>query len=116
MHAAPRTIPPNFLVSVPVLLSAYSQTFNGLNIEQASQNTLIPIRNLPTAGIYQAAQNMASGHLCELCNHVPKPIRTELIKLKDRKSSAGSGKKYWADGVRVLGVYEGSDGLRFYPR
>lgn len=64
-------------------------------------------------GLYQAAQNMASGHLCEHCQHVPAPLRAELLKLKERKSSAGGGKKYWADGVRVLGVREDEDGLRF---
>lgn len=59
---------------------------------------------------------MASGHLCEHCQHVPDKLRRELIKLRDRKSAAGGGKKYWADGVRVLGVYEDKDGLRFQPR
>jgi len=67
-------------------------------------------------GLYQAAQNMASSHLCEHCQHVPASIRAELLKLKDRKSSAGGGKKYWADGVRVLGVFEDEDGLRFEKR
>jgi hypothetical protein len=67
-------------------------------------------------GLYQAAQNMASSHLCEHCQHVPTDIRAELVKLRDRKSSAGGGKKYWADGVRVLGVLEDTDGLRFGKR
>jgi hypothetical protein len=67
-------------------------------------------------GLYQAAQNMASSHLCEHCQHVPPDIRSELLKLRDRKSSAGGGKKYWADGVRVLGVFEDNDGLRFGKR
>lgn len=67
-------------------------------------------------GIYQAAQNMASAHLGEHCQHVPVPLRNELNRLRDRKSSAGGGKKYWADGVRVLGVYEDEDGLRFENR
>lgn len=67
-------------------------------------------------GLYQAAQNMASSHLCEHCQHVPPAVRAELTNLRDRKSSAGGGKKYWADGVRVLGVYEDSDGLRFDAR
>ena len=67
-------------------------------------------------GLYQAAQNMASGHLCDHCQHVPATTRAELLKLKDRKSSAGGGKKYWADGVRVLGVFEDEDGLRFEKR
>jgi hypothetical protein len=68
-------------------------------------------------GLYQAAQNMASSHLCEHCQHVPPDIRAELLlKLRDRKSSAGGGKKYWADGVRILGVFEDEDGLRYEKR
>ncbi|EEC44877.1 predicted protein [Phaeodactylum tricornutum CCAP 1055/1] len=67
-------------------------------------------------GLYQAAQNMASSHLCEHCQHVPQQLRSELLKLKDRKSSAGGGKKYWADGIRILGVFEDGDGLRFEKR
>jgi hypothetical protein len=67
-------------------------------------------------GLYQAAQNMASSHLCEHCQHVPPDIRKELLKLRDRKSSAGGGKKYWADGVRILGVFEDEDGLRYEKR
>ena len=67
-------------------------------------------------GLYQAAQNQANGHLAQHCNHIPPNIRSELIRLKDCKSSAGGGKKYWADGVKVLGVYEDSNGLRFEKR
>jgi hypothetical protein len=68
------------------------------------------------AGLYQAAQNMAVGHLCEHCQHVPDDVRDQLQKLRERKSSAGGGKKYWAEGVRVLGVYEDKDVLRFQKR
>jgi hypothetical protein len=64
-------------------------------------------------GLYQAAQSMASGHLCHHCQHTPHDIRQELLILRERKSSAGGGKKYWGDGVRVLGVFEDDDGLRF---
>eukprot|EP00934_Nitzschia_sp_Nitz4_P009433 Nitzschia sp. Nitz4//scaffold211_size37880//7144//8464//NITZ4_007700-RA/size37880-augustus-gene-0.58-mRNA-1//-1//CDS//3329541961//9423//frame0 len=64
-------------------------------------------------GLYQAAQSMASGHLCSHCNHIPPAIRQELLILRERKSSAGGGKKYWGDGVQVLGVVEDTDGLRF---
>jgi hypothetical protein len=56
---------------------------------------------------------MASGHLCSHCGHIPKDLRDELIVLRERKSSAGGGKKYWADGIRVLGVVEDENGLRF---
>lgn len=64
-------------------------------------------------GLYQAAQSMASGHLCYHCEHIPAVIRQELLVLRERKSSAGGGKKYWGDGVRILGVFEDESGLRF---
>ncbi|KAL3934854.1 MAG: hypothetical protein SGBAC_009512 [Bacillariaceae sp.] len=65
------------------------------------------------SGIYQAAQSMASGHLCNHCNQIPHTLRNELMILREKKSSAGGGKKYWADGVRVLGVVEDEQALRF---
>eukprot|EP00529_Nitzschia_sp_RCC80_P019265 CAMPEP_0113512596 /NCGR_PEP_ID=MMETSP0014_2-20120614/39420_1 /TAXON_ID=2857 /ORGANISM="Nitzschia sp." /LENGTH=509 /DNA_ID=CAMNT_0000408957 /DNA_START=51 /DNA_END=1580 /DNA_ORIENTATION=- /assembly_acc=CAM_ASM_000159 len=65
------------------------------------------------SGLYQAAQSMASGHLCGHCGHIPKDLREELLVLRERKSSAGGGKKYWADGLQVLGVIEDENGLRF---
>jgi len=40
-------------------------------------------------GLYQAAQNMASGHLCEYYQHIPKKIRNTLLKMHESKSSAG---------------------------
>ena len=33
--------------------------------------------------------------------------------LREKKSSAGGGKKYWADGAAVLGVYDDGSVLRF---
>ena len=65
------------------------------------------------SGLYQAAQSMASGHLCNHCNQIPQALRSELLILREKKSSAGGGKKYWADGVRDLGVVEDEQGLRF---
>lgn len=67
-------------------------------------------------GLYQAAQNMASAHLSNHCQLIPDILRQELILLRDRKSSAGGGKQYWADGVRVLGVIESNGTLRFDKR
>ena len=64
-------------------------------------------------GLYQAAQSLASGHLCAHCNHIPAKIREQLLILKEKKSSAGGGKDYWGEGVRVIGVYEDKGGLRF---
>jgi hypothetical protein len=66
-------------------------------------------------GLYQAAQNMATGHLCKRCNHIPSDLREEMVRLKECKSSAGGGKTYWGDGVRSLGVIEAATGLRFLP-
>jgi hypothetical protein len=66
-----------------------------------------------STGLYQAAQNLASGHLCDHCRSIPSSIKDELCQLRERKSSAGGGKKYWADSARVLGVFEDADGLRF---
>jgi len=57
-------------------------------------------------GFYQAAQNMATGHLCEYCTHVPLEVRQRLLILKTRKSSAGGGKEYWAKTLQALGVVE----------
>ena len=70
------------------------------------------------SGLCQAAQNMATYHLMgeNGCQYIPNSIREELTGIdpkKKRKSSAGGGKKYWADGIRVLGVYEDENGLRF---
>lgn len=64
-------------------------------------------------GLYQAAQSLASGHLCTHCKHIPPGVRQELLVLKEKKSSAGGGKDYWGEGVRILGVYEDASGLRF---
>jgi hypothetical protein len=63
--------------------------------------------------IYQAAQNLSAFHLCENCSHVPEPIRKKILLLRERKSPAGGGKRYWGEGVRCLGVVEDRSGLRF---
>jgi hypothetical protein len=51
-------------------------------------------------GLYQAAQSMASGHLCFHCQHIPDEIRQELLVLRERKSSAGKSislSSEWSD-------------------
>ncbi|KAG7343224.1 hypothetical protein IV203_021169 [Nitzschia inconspicua] len=63
--------------------------------------------------IYQAAQNLSAFHLCENCKHVPENIRKRVLLLRERKSPAGGGKRYWGEGVRCLGVVEDPNGLRF---
>ena len=67
-------------------------------------------------GLYQAAQNLANGHLLEGCPLVPAHIRSELVRLKDKKSGAGGGKAAWAERIFALGVYEDECGLRFASR
>jgi hypothetical protein len=63
--------------------------------------------------LYQAAQNMASAHLGIHCQLIPDALRRDLTILRNRKSSAGGGKQYWADSVRILGVEECNGILRF---
>lgn len=63
-------------------------------------------------GVYQAAQNMASSHLCESCQCIPPPLKQELRTLRDRRDTASGGKQYWADGARAMGLIETEEGLR----
>ncbi|CAB9521875.1 expressed unknown protein [Seminavis robusta] len=63
--------------------------------------------------LYQAGQTMASVHLGQHCNHIPAHIRTELARLREGKSAALAGKKYWSDGARALGVTEEDERLFF---
>ncbi|CAJ1966260.1 unnamed protein product [Cylindrotheca closterium] len=64
-------------------------------------------------GLYQAAQNMAKNHICKNCRYIPADASQELTSLRECKRRASGGKKYWAEGAKVLGVYECEDGLRF---
>lgn len=70
-------------------------------------------------GLYQAAQNLFALHLLKYCTVIDPAKRESLSSLKDGgskwKSGAGAGKTYWANGVRLLGVYEDVHGLRFKP-
>ena len=55
-------------------------------------------------------------HLLNSCPEIPKSIRDELFRIQKDKSSAGGGKKYWAQTAIQLGVYElEGHGLRFHP-
>lgn len=63
-------------------------------------------------GVYQAAQNMASSHLCESCQYIPHPVKQDLRVLRERRDTASGGKQYWADGARAMGLYESEDGLK----
>mmetsp|Transcript_14803 Transcript_14803/g.17821 ORF Transcript_14803/g.17821 Transcript_14803/m.17821 type:complete len:285 (-) Transcript_14803:200-1054(-) len=64
-------------------------------------------------GLYQAAQNMASSHIVGNCEKIPSNLKQLLRNLKDRKSPAGGGKQYWADGAKVLGIHDNDGVLRF---
>jgi hypothetical protein len=66
--------------------------------------------------IYQAAQTLSAFHLCEHCKHVPADVRQKILVLRERKSPAGGGKRYWAEGVRCQGLFEDTVGLRFQKR
>lgn len=63
------------------------------------------------AGVYQAAQNMATNHLNQFCNSIPLDIRQELLSLRGIRhdSASGGGKKYWADACRTIGLVENEE-------
>ncbi len=67
--------------------------------------------------LYQAGQNMGSNHFCRTCPRIPQDLKKRMIQLaleSSRSSTSGSGKKYWSDGVKALGVTEHENGgLRF---
>ena len=64
-------------------------------------------------GLYQAAQNIASTHLCIHCQLIPDTLRQELVILRDRKELAEGEKQYWADGIAAFGVVQGDQFLHF---
>lgn len=66
--------------------------------------------------MYQSGQTMAIRHMRHHCKRIPYHVRDRLVMLKDEKSSAGGGKKYWSDAASVMGVYKcDGGGLRFHP-
>jgi hypothetical protein len=60
--------------------------------------------------MYQSGQTMAIRHLRHHCTRIPLGVRECLFVLKDAKSSAGGGKKYWSDAASVMGVYVSDEG------
>ena len=60
----------------------------------------------------QVAQNMAKLHFMKACTLIPENTKRQLISLQTGSSRA-SGKEYWADGLRVLGIVEHKGILRF---
>jgi hypothetical protein len=68
-------------------------------------------------GMYQVAQNMAKLHFTKKCHMIPEDTQHQLIKLQKKTNRASGGKEYWAEGIRVLGVYEDDNGvMRFRPK
>lgn len=63
--------------------------------------------------LYQMSQTIASVHLAEYCQHIPQEVRSELARLREAKSAALGGKKYWADAGRAMGLVE-NDKRLFY--
>lgn len=66
-------------------------------------------------GLYQVAQNMSKLHLCKTCHKIPEDTQRMLIKLQKVNNRASGGKEYWAEGLRVLGICEDGNILRFQP-
>jgi len=66
-------------------------------------------------GVYQIGQNIGKVHLTERCYRIPDDIRRKLIALRSDSRRASSGKIYWSDRIRRLGVYEEGSILRFRP-
>ncbi|KAG7374647.1 hypothetical protein IV203_013742 [Nitzschia inconspicua] len=60
-------------------------------------------------GVYQIAQNMSKGHLCDKCMQVPKDIRRKLNIYRTDCRRAIKGKEYWSEHIRSLGVYEDTE-------
>jgi hypothetical protein len=64
-------------------------------------------------GIYQIGQNIGKVHLAERCYRIPDDIRRNLIALRNDSRRASSGKAYWSDRIRALGVYEEGNILKY---
>jgi len=65
------------------------------------------------SGVYQAAQNMATSHLIQACPTIPPALKRDLQKLREQRSNASGGKKYWADSTKAHSVVETEHGLQF---
>jgi hypothetical protein len=58
---------------------------------------------------------MSKVHLCDRCHKIPEDLKKKLTVLQKacKGNRASGGKEYWAEGLRVLGVYEDNGILRF---
>jgi hypothetical protein len=71
--------------------------------------------------LYQTAQNLANTHLVVSCTEIPASDREDLIRLRSHdknsktcKSAHGSGKDYWSNCLRVMGVVDTVDRRLFF--
>ena len=65
-------------------------------------------------GIYQAAQNIASSHLCDSCESVDGWTKSKLLEFQFVKTRKGyGGKNYWGQAAKALQVIETDAGLKF---
>ena len=56
---------------------------------------------------------MSKLHFCRTCKLIPTDTQQRLDHLQRVNRRASGGKEYWAEGVRVLGVYEDGHVMRF---
>lgn len=65
-------------------------------------------------GLYQAAQNMGSSHFHgESCSDMSDDLKEKFVESISCKSTVGSGKLYWAQSARKLGLVDTEHGIRF---
>jgi hypothetical protein len=67
-------------------------------------------------GVYQIGQNIGKVHLLERCYRIPEDIRRDLVRLRNDGRRAASGKAYWTDRLRELGIYQDGTILRVRRR
>jgi len=61
--------------------------------------------------LYQAAQNMTTGHFVDSCKSIDINSQEQLQNFKESQvSSSHGGKKYWADCAKALGIIEMEQG------
>ena len=65
-------------------------------------------------GLYQAAQNMGSSHFHgESCSGMSDELKDKFVESISSKSTVGSGKLYWAQSARKIGLVDTEHGIRF---
>ncbi|KAL3906151.1 MAG: hypothetical protein SGILL_009389 [Bacillariaceae sp.] len=64
-------------------------------------------------GMYQIGQNIGKVHLAERCYRIPDDIRRQLMVLRNDSRRASSGKVYWSERIRGLGVYQEGKILKY---